>query len=740
LTVKTVYASLTTLLLLCPAAAPWASGQIQTSAPDDAAARRTMTALRISDDETIVLDGRLDEEVWRRAVPAADFIQQDPDNGQPATEPTEVRIVFNSHSLYMGVTCYDSSPEEWIGFQRRRDEFLPSDDRFMWNFDTFNNQQTAYFFEMNPSGLMGDALRGAGFNSRQWDGIWDARARRSEIGWTLEIEIPFRTLAFDPGADGWGVNFQRTVRRKNEESLWSGWLRNQGLQRLTAAGQLTGIRDISMGRGIDVKPYLLGAVESFPGRGDSSVHEDVGIGVDVFYSPTPSLRTNFTVNTDFAQTELDQRLVNLTRFPQFFPEKRDFFLDGSSFFDFQSTAQGGNTLLPFFSRTIGLDADGHPQKIDVGGKAAGQIGRNDLGAMYVRTGDEETVEGEDFLVLRGRRRLLTQSYVGALYTGRSGQPGFDSAHTLGVDFLLATSTFLGSENLSVGGFFLNTTNALDTGKNNAFGIALTYPNDPWSGGVFYREIQDNYDAALGFTPRTGYRRVSPNVSRTFRPQSHPWIRTIVFGADANFQMDTDDNRLLDREIDLTMLQVNTHTLDSFQVHVLPTYERLEEDFPISPGVTLPAFTDYSWNRYRFQASTAQRRMVSISPTLEVGSFYNGTRRRIAFDLNLRLRPGLIIYTSGEWNRVELDEGSFETRVYRFVPELQFSPWVAWVNNIQFDTQSNVLGWQSRFRWILRPGNDLYVVYTHNWQDDPLDRRMRTLDRRAASKVLYTHRF
>jgi hypothetical protein len=700
-----------------------------------------MTALRIADDDRITLDGRLDEPAWRRAVPAADFVQQDPDNGAPATEPTEVRIIYTRDTLYMGVTCFDSEPERWIGYQRRRDEFLPADDRFMWNIDTFNNQQSAYFFEMNPSGLMGDALRGPTFSSRQWDGIWDAAVHRSEIGWTLEIAIPFRTLSFDPNADGWGINFQRTVRRKNEESLWTGWLRNQGLGRLSNAGLLVGLGDISEGRGIDVKPYAIATSESSPGRGDARVLNDADVGVDVFYTPTPGLRTNLTVNTDFAQTEVDQRLTNLTRFPQFFPEKRDFFLDGSTFFDFQSAANGDNSLLPFFSRRIGLDANGNPQKILVGGKLAGQFGKSDLGALYVRTGADDDVPGEDFLVLRAKRRLLQQSYVGAMYTGRSarGVSG-DLQRTVGADFVLATSTFLGSDNLSVGGFFLDTTSAERRGRSSAFGFLVDYPNDPWDASLLYREIQDNYAAAVGFTPRTGFRRIAPSLLYTHRPDRHPWIRTIQSGIGTNLLADVVDNRLLSRELDITAINVGTHRQDSFQLHVLPTYERLDRDFTIARGIVLPLGREFTWNRYRLQLNTAQRRVIAVSPTVEVGSFYNGTRRRLALDLNIRARPGVIVYTSGEWNSVRLDEGSFQTRLFRVVPELQFSPWVAWVNNIQYDTQSRVVGWQSRFRWILKPGNDLYVVYTHNWLDDPLRSRLYTLDRRAASKVLYTHRF
>ena len=702
--------------------------------------RRTVRALPLQPAESITLDGNLDEDAWRRAIPARDFIQQDPDNGKPATEPTEVRILFTNTALYMGVTAYDSEPDQWLGYHRRRDDLLQSDDRFMWNIDTFNNQQTGYFFEMNPSGLMGDAVRGANFNNRQWDGIWTGKAQRSDKGWTLEIEIPFSTLNFDPNAEAWGINFQRTVRRKNEESLWSGWLRNQGLNRLSNAGLLVGLDNIAEAHGVDVKPYLLGTSSTAPGRGNSRAINDVDAGADIFYNPAPGVRTNLTINTDFAQTEVDQRLTNLERFPQFFPEKRDFFLDGSTFFDFQSSAANDNSLLPFFTRRIGLN-QGVPQRIVAGSKLAGQFGSTDVGAMYVRTGRDEEIFGEDFLVLRGKRRLLRQSYVGALYTGRrAGEPAFDPRHTVGADFLFATSTFRNNDNIGLGGFFLHSTNSRDAGRSDAYGLRLEYPNDPWSGSVLYREIQENYDAAVGFTPRTGIRRLNPELSYTSRPRGHSLIRSMQYGASSNLIFSTIDNQLLNRELDFTLLNVATHRQDLFQVKVLPTFERLEKDFAINRGITLPAGSDYNWTRYRFQVVTAPRRIVALNQTYEFGGFYNGTRLRIATDLNVRVRPGVIIYTSGEWNRVDLKEGRFETRLFRVIPELQFSPWVSWVNNIQYDTQSALLGWQSRFRWIVKPGSDLYVVYTHNWVDDPLQNRFTTLDRKAATKVLYTHRF
>lgn len=735
------------LLILVSAlpATGWAGQGLESArVPGLDPSRRTMTALKIGDGEQVVLDGRLDEAFWGRAVPASNFMQQDPSNGQPATEPTEVRIVYNADSLFMGVTCFDSDPDGWLGYQRRRDEFLSADDRFQWVIDTYLDARSSYFFETNPSGLMADALRGTGTNNRQWDGIWNERVRRSEIGWTVEIEIPFRTLNFDPASDTWGINFQRTIRRKNEETLWSGWARNQGLNRLTNAGLVTGLEGASQGHGVDLKPYGVSTWQSSPGRGDSSVTNDRSAGIDVAYSPTPRLRTNLTINTDFAQTEVDQRLTNLTRFPLFFQERRDFFLDGSTFFDFQSAGQNANSnsLIPFFSRRVGLDATNNPQKIDVGGRVAGQAGGQDIGVLYVRTAEDDASPGEDFLVLRAKRRVLRQSYVGALYTGRNAREteGGRMLNTVGADFVLATSTFRGSKNLSVGGFFLNTTNPADTGKSSAFGANVDYPNDLWDARISYREVQKNYDAAVGFTPRTGFRRVNPALDYSPRPSNSRLVRRYSFGVSVNQQMDTADNSLLNRDWDFRVFQMDLQTQDTFQIHVLPTYERLDRDFDISTGITLPKGNTYSATRYQFQAQTADRRVVAVRPTVELGDFYSGTRRRLALDLTVRIRPGVIIYTTGEWNHVELREGAFETRLYRIVPELQFSPWISWVNNIQYDTQSSVLGWQSRFRWILKPGSDVYVVYTHNWLDDPVLNRFSTLDRRAASKILYTQRF
>ena len=749
------------VLIVAALAAPIAAAAQDTPGEN---ARPTVTAVRLDTAETITLDGQLDEAAWTRAIPAADFTQQIPQTGAPPTERTEVRFLYSRDALYMGVTCFDDEPGRLLGNTMKRDEGLGGDDRFIWIFDTFLDARNGYYFEMNPSGLMADALMSpAGQTNRDWDGIWNAHVRRSEIGWTIEIEIPFRTLNFNPAADAWGVNFQRTVRRKNEESLWTGWGLNQGIK-IQYTGLLLGINDVSQGHGLELRPYGVTSALASPGRGRAETETDASAGIDAYYSVTPALRANVTVNTDFAQTEVDQRQVNLTQYSLFFPEKRGFFLEGASYFDFASYESqnfGGSSrnvaVVPFFTRRVGLDANGDPQKIDLGVKLTGQAGRQNVGLMQIRTARADGTPGEDFTALRVRRNVLRESYVGALYTRRDARSGesaiplapplgtLDALNTLGADFRLGTTRLRGNQNLFMTGFYLTTTNPSKQDKNGAWGANIEYPNDRYIGRFNYREVQQNYDPAVGFTLRNGYRRFAPQARFQPRPRrvqgrTRFGVQQYQFAVAGDLQYLTAGNDPLLRQWDVTVLQANFQSQDQIQVHVIPTSERLDRNFNISRDITLPIGSEYDYTRYRFQARSANRRMVAVEGQLETGSFYSGDRDQLNLDIAIRPRRGVVLFLDGEWNRIDLPQGSFTTRLYRTVLETQFSPWVSLSNNVQYDSVSAVMGWQSRFRWILTPGNDLYVVYNHNWLDDPVRDRFSTLDRRAASKFLYTYRF
>jgi hypothetical protein len=708
---------------------------------------RTITAEALLDGETIVLDGILDESAWKRAKPGTDFIQQDPTHGGIPTERTEVRFAFDRDNLYMGVYNFDSEPDKMLGNTMKRDEYLRADDRFMWVMDTFLDRQTGYFFEMNPSGLMADSLMAPGGGNRNWDGIWDAKVLKSELGWTIELALPFRTLNFDPNGTAWGVNFQRTIRRKNEENLWTGHMRNQGLRRLSNTGLLLlDLSEVSQGFGLDVKPYLSASGFEAPGvKVPLPLATTTDAGVDLFYNVTPGLRANLTVNTDFAQTEVDQRLVNLTRFPLFFPEKRDFFLDGTTFFNFylgrNNREPNAASVQPFFSRRIGLDADGSPQKINYGAKLTGQVGKQDVGFLHVRTDETGSAPAEDFTVMRIKRRLFTQSYVGMFYSRRhANTAGSISLETAGVDFRLVTSQFQKSKNLEFNGFLLWNTNPVGTVDNNlAYGVRLDYPNDRWEARVSFTEVQENHNPAIGFTRRRGFRGYGPRLMFAPRPRQHRWIRQLTFGVDADVRTDV-SNRLLTRKLNIMLLDVNLHSQERFSLEVIPTYERLERPFEISPGIELPAGTDYDFVRYKATFNTANRRIFAFQGKLEAGTFFSGTRKQVGVRVGFRPRPGVTVNFDNEWNRISLNEGRFDTFLHRLVVDTQFSPWLYLVNNVQFDSVSELMGWQSRLRWIVTPGNDLFVIYTHNWLDDNQFDRFVTQDRRGAAKFVFTHRF
>ena len=720
-------------------ARPSANGQAVVASDD----RPRVRAVRLPPGESIRVDGVLDEPVWGRALPATDFTQQDPFFGERATERTEVQFAFSESTLYMAVICYDSEPDQLMGNTMQRDAFLSADDRFMWTLDPYGNGLSGYFFEMNPSGAMGDSLitaseatgggGGGDNNARAWDGIWYAQVEKSDIGWTIEIEIPFRTLNFDPTAPAWGVNFQRTVRRKSEESLWTAFARNQGLRRMSSAGQLEGISKVNQGIGLDVQPFVSAKQIAAPGRNIPSDYEMDG-GVDLIYSITPQLKVNFTVNTDFAETEMDQQLVNLTRFPLFFPERRTFFLEGITFFNF--AREQGNAITPFFSRRIGLK-DGQQQPIDYGVTLTGQSGANDIGFLEVRTRENEDFVGEDFTVFRGRRRFLEQSYAGVLYTRRAErETAVPDRQTVGLDFQLATSRFRGSEILNFSGYYLWTTASEGESSGVARGLRVEYPNDLWDIRMAYREIHAGYDPGVGFFDRRNIRRYNPDLRFQPRPKS-PLVRQFRFRVDPEWWTDL-DNQLVTRIITLGAA-VDFQSEDRVDFTMLPTYERLERDFEISDRVVLPAGGEYRFTRYQVQAETANRRLLSAMMTYEDGTFFSGTRRDFALNLGVRPQPGVLINFENEWNRVEFPEGAFSTRIHRLNVNTQFSPWVFVINNIQYDSVSRVLGWQARFRWILRPGNDLFFVYAQNWRDDPVAGRV-TLDRSTAAKLSYTHRF
>ena len=694
------------------------------SAPDAPAHRVT---------EEMRLDGVLDEPAWASVPTIGRLLQQEPTPESEPTVETEVRVLFDRDHLYFGILCRDHDPSAIVAKQLSRDADLKSDDVIVIVVDPFLDSRNGFFFETNPVGARADGqlTNNAEERTLEWDGIWDAAARITDDGWVAEIEIPFKTLRFKPGQTAWGLNVERTVRRLNEVDRWASPRRETWLSNLATAGRLTGLDGIRQGRGLDIRPYVA------PSREDGD--NDVEVGIDIFKNITSGLNASVTVNTDFAETEADNRQVNLTRFPLFFPEKRTFFLEGAGIFEVAGLpASDRSDLIPFFSRRIGL-LRGQEVPIIAGTKLVGREKGWNIGVLDVVTNDVEIpdhgfVDEQNLLVARVSRNLFTQSWIGGILT--HGNPEGTGSNTLvGVDARFATSKFLGDKNLALDLFFLGTKDETLDKTDTAYGFHLDYPNQVWDASVTATRTGEDFRPALGFVTRTGVIKLRPAVA--FRPRPRGiGIRSFDFELAPQLFYGL-DGRLLDYEIETVPLAFTTESQEQVELSVISEQQTLDEPFEIQDGVVIPEGR-YRWTRYGAELATAQYRPWAIELHYEWGSFFTGSRRKMELGLVLKPSRHLHLQFQGERNDVELEEGTFDTQVFEVGVDVNFTSNLFWANLVQFDNESDILGLQSRFRWILKPGNDLFVVINRGWEE--LDDRFQTVSNRFNVKFQYTFRF
>ncbi len=743
-------------LALCslfqPSAAAVAQGPSQPADSEDG----RLIAYRIPGNIEVNLDGLLNDQAWAMAAPISDFTQQDPVEGAEPSERTEVRVMYDDGNLYIGAMIFDD-PEGILAYQKARDADLATDDRFMWMLDTFLDNRTGYVFEINAAGLKGDALLGAGRGGRAWDGIWEVKTARLTNGWSAEIKIPFKTLNFDPTLDTWGINFQRTIRRKNEELLWRAHRRNQGLMMPVHAGRLSGLQGLSQGVGLEAVPSVVASWRNVPRNDDPNIDPTTyprDVSLDLGYSITPSIRAAVSINTDFAETEVDQRRVNLTRFPLRFEERRDFFLEGSGVYSF--SARSGPS--PYFSRRIGLEG-GEQIPVTYGARLGGQAGKYELGFFQVRTGSQEllnqdrTVPVEDFTVARVKRTIFSQSSIGAIYTRRSTardteglQP--EDRHTAGVDLNYQTAQLFGDKNFQFEAFFVWNSNpepSVDRSLSDltARGVRFNFPNDVWQAHLSYREFGHDYDPAVGFVTRNGFRRVEPNL--TWRPRPGiDWIRRFEFSAQYRYLVDLGSGIAEEKQLRLYLFGMELESGDGFRIQATRQYENLDRDFEVSDGIEILEGRYTNWE-YALHGETAARRKASVRGQIMKGGFWDGDRKRVSLTLTVRPIPGLRLSGTIQHNDVELPRGDFQTELLRLGGGWDFSPTVSMIGNLQYDNVSKIVGLFARARWIVRPGSDLFLVYTHNWQNlGPglldRDRDLVTLSKGGSMKLNYTYRF
>ncbi|MBI1956094.1 MAG: carbohydrate binding family 9 domain-containing protein [Acidobacteria bacterium] len=713
-------------LLLCGVCAVSTSLSAQDNVPRAHAVRAT---------EKIQIDGRLEELAWAEADSIGEIHQREPLPGQPPSEKTEVKILFDNQNLYIGVRCFDSQPAGIIGTRMVRDADLLDDDRIELLLDTYRDRRNAYYLATNPLGVLVDGLIiENGTLNREWDAIWQVRTQRFPEGWSAEFAIPFKTLTFPAQASTWGFNFSRTIKRKIEEDRWASPRLDVQFLQVSEAGEITYPSEITQGRGLDVRPFVAGRWLHRAQTAKDTLTGDPGL--DVFYNITPNLKWTSTLNTDFGETEVDARQINLTRFPTFFPEKRSFFLENVGVFNFANT---GNELIPFFSRRVSLLED-EEVPILVGSKLTGKIQSTDVGLLYARTGETIAASPKDFFVGRVKQNLFRQSYLGAIFT--EGNPGLAmSARTFGADARLATSRFLGSErNFNFNTFWLESSNEGVPEDDAAFGFSASYPNDLLEIRLDWRQIGENFRPALGFAPRPGVRFLRADLVYGPRPRNFLNVRRMLHEFFFTRYTRLDHGRVESWRFQIAPLLWDFNSGDHIEFNYAPVFERLFEPDEISDGVILPP-GDYSFTRWRLEAFTASKRALEVRVTWWFGTYWSGHADEIRTILNWKVAPHFQASLDANQTFARLKEGTFVARLFTLRLNYSLSPFISISNFVQYDNDSRNLGWQTRFRWILKAGNDIFMTVNQGWQQESEGGlHFRVSDRKLAAKVQYTLRF
>ena len=673
------------------------SGQVSSDAAE---------AVRV--DHAPKLDGTLDDPVWQMAKPITDFRQREPLEGQPATEKTEVRILYTRHAVYFGVRCYDSDSSRVVATELRRDVSQDLDDHFEVLIDSNHDRRGGYVFQINPLGTQVDGLiveeRGnasdADFDSG-WDGVWTSEARITGDGWSATIEIPFTTLNFTRSTDVlWGLNFKRFLRRKNEEDLWRAYRRTFGITKVSEAGELRGITDIGRGRLFVVKPYALGQYDAQSGQDPKF---PLTGGVDVKYGISSNLVLNLTGNTDFADTEVDLQPFNLTPFKVFIPEKRQFFLENAGVFNFNL----GDQDQLFFSRQIGVDpVTGNQVPINGGAKLTGTLGRLELGVLDVNTRSSGPNPYSNFAAVRLKESLWPGSYIGVMGVDKRSGDVLDSFNqTGGVDTRLVFF-----KDWIVDAHMAGTQSPGDPSETSDVGASLSYRSNWLDGIVERRKIGPNFNPEVGFVERTDADETYGDLTFKFRPRV-PGVRELQFegfmlhAPDTRGQVSTQEWQGTFRAEFNNGAYTDNDIADVFTQLITPPLHIYKSVF-IPNGV-------YHFARHQLTYGSGQDRRFTYSFFERFGGYYGGTLNEFRVRANYRPTAKFSVSVSETWDRfrMPLPNGNFSVVLASLQANYSFSRFLTFASLVQMDT-SNVQAVSAnlRLRYNYRPDSDLYVIY------------------------------
>jgi Domain of unknown function (DUF5916) len=683
---------------------------------------------------TLRVDGVLDEPAWAAAPAIEGLAMVEPRQGDLGTGRTVVKVVAGPRVIAFGIRCQDPDASGIVSFTKERDGDFEAEDHLVIVLDPFQDGRSGYVFAVNPGGARFDALVDPGGESvdKNWDGEWEAASARDAEGWTAEIRIPVSTLSFKRGLAEWGFNVQRRVQRLQETDRWASPRQDFNVFQPSRAGLLVGLPAFDLGLGLGVRPALVGGFDN-PAPG-ASTEGTLEPSLDVTKRLGTNALASLTVNTDFAETEVDTRRTNLTRFPLFFPEKRTFFLDASDIFSFGSGIDG-ESLLPFFSRRIGL-VEGQQVPILAGLKATGRVGQTNFGGLVVRTRDEDRVAPASAMaVVRVKQNVFAESRAGFIAT--VGDPlGRSGSWELGGDFTYQTSRFHGDKNFVAGIWGLGTGRDDLKGfrETTAFGLKIDYPNDLWDCAVIYRRIGDGFDPSLGFVPRLGVNTYYAGCTYAPRPKGsfirqmfHEFYPTLTTNLGGQWES---------YRVFMAPVNWRLESGDRFEFNVNPTGERLVAPFEIAEGVVVPPGS-YHWRQFRLELQTAAKRKLSGRATWWFGGFYAGTLHQLQLEAAWTPSPLVTFLVNAEHDIGRLEQGDFDLTLVGTKIRLNVSPNLQFNSFLQYDTEDRSFGTNTRLRWTFHPRGDLFVIYNHNLRE--LQERWRRDSNELLVKLQYTLR-
>ena len=667
--------------------------EAQVSKPD------TLRANRV--DNQIELDGRLDESAWENAQKITNFQQRVQQTGAPASQRTKTAVVYTKHALYVGAWCFDEDPSAMVAKQMKRDFTYWNEDNFVVIIDPYQSKRDGYIFAVNSNGAKSDVYssdEAKAFNM-DWNGIWEVETMQTDSGWFAEIKIPFSTLKFpEKEVHEWGINFQRRIRRTQEQAFWQGWNPDYNFEHVSHAGTLTGLKNIEGKETLEIKPYVTAGVEN--GAENETITK---VGGDVNYLLTPTLKLNMTANTDFAQVESDRARINLTRFSLYYPEKRDFFLEGQSFFEFD---MGFNNTL-FYSRRIGLE-NGKNIPLLGGARLMGTAGDTRIGVMSIQTGAKNGIPTANFSTFRIKQNIFKKSYIGFIYSSKISEDVKN--YNYGIDFNFKYSKLFGDKNIQFwGGAAQSLFQDEKNNDNYGYTLALQYPNDEIYSGLGFQQLKKNFNPVTGFVPRREHKLVYHEFVYKPRLKSSGLIQQLnlklydfqVYFNDKNGEIES--FKYAFRPVAMTF-----SSGEYFAFAFRRKAEKLYEPFEIIDNIVIPEDT-YWFNEYAFNFNTYQGRQLYINTNYTKAGFFNGDRQIMSASLGLNLGRHINLSADYTRNDISLPQDDFATDEiagrfeYAFNPEMNTSLFGQWNNEL------DEMLFNFRFHWIPVPGSNIYFV-------------------------------